>query len=43
MARQGIVFARWDSDWFMLFLGVMLLAAVLVNNAFRRKAERVRR
>ncbi|MFD9893132.1 ABC transporter permease [Amycolatopsis sp. NPDC059027] len=43
MARQGIVFARWDSDWFMLFLGVMLLAAVLVNNAFRRRAERVRR
>ncbi|SDZ18714.1 simple sugar transport system permease protein [Amycolatopsis xylanica] len=43
MARQGIVFARWDSDWFMLFLGVMLLAAVLVNNTFRRRAERVRR
>jgi simple sugar transport system permease protein len=43
MARQGIVFARWNSDWFMLFLGVMLLAAVLVNNAFRRKAERVRK
>jgi simple sugar transport system permease protein len=43
MARQGIVFARWDSDWFMLFLGVLLLAAVLVNNTFRRRAERVRR
>jgi simple sugar transport system permease protein len=43
MARQGIVYARWDSDWFQLFLGVMLLAAVLVNNAFRRRAERVRR
>jgi simple sugar transport system permease protein len=43
MARQGIVYARWDSDWFMLFLGIMLLAAVLVNNAFRRRAERVRR
>ncbi|AXB44387.1 ABC transporter permease [Amycolatopsis albispora] len=43
MARQGIVFSRWDSDWFMLFLGVMLLAAVLVNNTFRRRAERVRR
>ncbi|QWF78217.1 ABC transporter permease [Amycolatopsis sp. CA-230715] len=43
MARQGIVFARWDNDWFMLFLGVMLLSAVLVNNAFRRRAERVRR
>jgi simple sugar transport system permease protein len=43
MARQGIVFANWDSDWFQLFLGVMLLAAVLVNNTFRRRAERVRR
>jgi simple sugar transport system permease protein len=43
MARQGIVFARWDSDWFQLFLGVMLLSAVLVNNAFRRRAERVKR
>ncbi|MQA07809.1 MAG: ABC transporter permease [Pseudonocardiaceae bacterium] len=43
MARQGIVFAGWDSDWFMLFLGVMLLAAVLVNNVLRRRAERVRR
>jgi simple sugar transport system permease protein len=43
MAKQGIVYARWDSDWFQLFLGVMLLAAVLVNNAFRRRAERVRR
>ncbi|WP_216215992.1 ABC transporter permease [Amycolatopsis aidingensis] len=43
MARQGIVFARWDSDWFMLFLGALLLAAVLVNNTLRRRAERVRR
>lgn len=43
MARQGIVFARWDSDWFMLFLGVLLLAAVVANNMFRRRAERVRR
>ncbi|WP_256107421.1 ABC transporter permease [Streptomyces sp. ODS05-4] len=43
MARQGIVFAQWNSDWFMLFLGVMLLAAVLVNNAFRARAERTRR
>ncbi|GAA1314999.1 ABC transporter permease [Saccharothrix xinjiangensis] len=42
MARQGIVYANWNSDWFQLFLGVMLLAAVLVNNALRRRAERVR-
>ncbi|WP_405496812.1 ABC transporter permease [Nocardia sp. NBC_00511] len=43
MARQGIVFARWDSDWFNLFLGVLLLSAVLVNNAFKKRAERVHR
>ncbi|MQY18415.1 ABC transporter permease [Nocardia macrotermitis] len=43
MARQGIVFARWNDDWFMLFLGVLLLAAVLVNNAFGKRAERIRR
>ncbi|MGW1996204.1 ABC transporter permease [Embleya sp. NPDC001921] len=43
MARQGIVYAKWNSDWFQLFLGVMLLAAVLVNNSFRRRAERSRR
>ncbi|WP_414672452.1 ABC transporter permease [Lentzea sp.] len=43
MARQGIVYAGWNSDWFQLFLGVMLLAAVLVNNMLRRRAERVKR
>ncbi len=43
MANQGIVYARWNSDWFMLFLGVLLLAAVLVNTAFARRAERSRR
>lgn len=40
MTRQGIVYAQWDSDWFQLFLGVMLLAAVAVNKAFRQRAER---
>ncbi|WP_067825313.1 ABC transporter permease [Nocardia inohanensis] len=43
MARQGIVLAGWNDDWFMLFLGVLLLSAVLVNNAFKKRAERVRR
>jgi simple sugar transport system permease protein len=41
MARVGIVFAGWDTDWFYSFLGIMLLAAVLVNNATRRRAEAV--
>jgi simple sugar transport system permease protein len=43
MARQGIVFARWDTDWFMLFLGILLLSAVLVNTEFSKHAERARR
>ncbi len=40
MTQQGIVFAQWDTDWFPLFLGGMLLAAVLINTAVvRRRAE----
>jgi simple sugar transport system permease protein len=41
MAQVGIVFAGWPTDWFYSFLGVMLLAAVLVNNYIRRQAEQV--
>ena len=40
MTQQGIVFAQWDTDWFPLFLGGMLLAAVLINTVVvRRRAE----
>ncbi len=38
MAFTGIPFAGWDTDWFYSFLGVMLLAAVLVNNYTRKRA-----
>ena len=38
MVRQGIVFAGVDADWFQVFLGVMLLLAVLVNHWVRRRA-----
>jgi simple sugar transport system permease protein len=41
MVRVGIVYAGWDTDWFYSFLGVMLLAAVLVNDYTRKKAEEV--
>ncbi|HPL29617.1 MAG TPA: ABC transporter permease, partial [Anaerolineae bacterium] len=41
MAQVGIVFAGWDTDWFYSFLGVMLLAAVLVNNYTRKHAEQI--
>lgn len=42
MVRQGIVLSRWDSDWFFLFLGGMLLMAALVNQIVRKKAEEAR-
>jgi simple sugar transport system permease protein len=35
MVQQGIVITGVDADWFQVFLGVMLVAAVLVNNAIR--------
>lgn len=36
MVQQGIVITGIDADWFQVFLGVMLVIAVLVNNAIRR-------
>ena len=38
MVRQGIVFTGVDADWFKVFLGGMLLVAVLVNHWVRRRA-----
>ena len=35
---QGIYYTGWNSDWASLILGVLLLAAVLMNNTFRRMA-----
>src|SRR6266511_3066992 len=43
MARQGIVFAGWDSDWFQAFLGVLLLLATMLNHFVRRRAEVAKR
>ena len=37
VVQQGIYFANWNSDWFRVFLGVMLLLAVLFNKAVRRR------
>lgn len=42
MVRQGIVLSRWDSDWFFLFLGAMLLLAALLNQFVRQRAEEAR-
>jgi simple sugar transport system permease protein len=38
MVQQGIVFTGIDSDWFQVFLGGMLIVAVLVNNLIRKRA-----
>jgi simple sugar transport system permease protein len=42
MALAGIPFAGWDSSWRFLFLGVILLLAVLANNFVRKRAEGAR-
>jgi simple sugar transport system permease protein len=36
MVQQGIVITGIDADWFQVFLGVMLVVAVLVNANLRR-------
>jgi simple sugar transport system permease protein len=33
----GLTYTDFDSDWFQVFLGAMLLIAVLFNNAVRRR------
>ncbi|WP_246241790.1 ABC transporter permease [Flexivirga aerilata] len=39
MVNQGIPYEGWDSNWLYAFLGVMLLAAVLLNNWVKTRAE----
>ena len=38
MVLQGIFFTGINTDWFNVFLGVMLLIAVVFNNFIRRRA-----
>jgi len=38
MVRQGFFFTGVHTDWFQVFLGAMLLIAVLFNNYLRKKA-----
>jgi len=42
MVSQGIFFTGVNTDWFQVFLGAMLLIAVVVNNYIRRKAAEAR-
>jgi len=39
IVQQGIIFTGIDSDWFQVFLGAMLIVAVLVNNFIRKRAS----
>jgi simple sugar transport system permease protein len=41
--EMGIFYTGIDTDWFQVFLGLMVLAAVLVNNWVRRRATEARR
>ncbi|MCG8350517.1 MAG: ABC transporter permease [Chloroflexales bacterium] len=43
MVRQGVVFAGVSADWFQVFMGAMLIIAVLINNYIRKRAEAARR
>jgi simple sugar transport system permease protein len=40
VVRQGLFFAGVDYDWYQAVLGLMLLAAVLINQHVRKKARR---
>jgi simple sugar transport system permease protein len=42
MVQQGIVITGVDADWFQVFLGAMLMLAVLLNNYIRRRAAGAR-
>jgi simple sugar transport system permease protein len=39
MTNLGISYAGWDVDWLKTFLGVMLIAATLVNVYVKKKAD----
>jgi simple sugar transport system permease protein len=39
---QGIFYTGWDTNWVQLFIGGLLLLAVLANNWFRKLALRMR-
>jgi simple sugar transport system permease protein len=42
IVQQGIFFTGVDTDWFQLFVGAMVLLAVLFNNLIRKRAAEAR-
>jgi simple sugar transport system permease protein len=43
IANIGIPYSGWNTDWQYLFLGVILVLAVLLNTTIRRRAEKARK
>jgi simple sugar transport system permease protein len=43
MVNVGVIFAGVDANWYQVFLGLMLLAAVFLNGYVRKRAMEVRR
>jgi simple sugar transport system permease protein len=40
MTTEGVIYADWDPDWFMFFVGAMLLFATVFNGWLRLRASR---
>ncbi|SHF39909.1 ABC transporter permease [Acidocella aminolytica] len=39
MTTEGVIYADWDPDWFMFFVGATLLVATVVNTWIRVRAN----
>ncbi|HUC18256.1 MAG TPA: ABC transporter permease [Acetobacteraceae bacterium] len=39
MTTEGVIYADWDPDWFMYFVGATLLVATIVNTWIRARAS----
>ena len=39
MTTEGVIYADWDPDWFMFFVGATLLTATVVNTWLRLRAS----
>jgi simple sugar transport system permease protein len=39
MTTEGVIYADWDPDWFMFFVGTMLLLATVFNGWLRARAS----
>ena len=42
MTTEGVIYADWDPDWFMFFVGFTLLLATVFNGWLRERASRGR-